>query len=111
MPERLPSKPERHAAARSNVVPIRALQYIVVIFVIFCALIFLAPYVGSESVRAEAEAPAKVAKQDKHKRNSETFWNGPIPTVEISFDREEWEFLHRDNRRYCTATLTEARKI
>ena len=88
----------------------RALQYIVVILVIFVALVFVAPYVGSEPVRAEAEVPAKVAKQDKHKRNSETFWNGPIPTVEISFDREEWEFLHRDNRRYCKATLIEAGK-
>jgi hypothetical protein len=69
----------------------------VVILIIFGLPRFVAPYVGSEPVRVEADVSAKVQKQDKHKRNIETFWSGPIPVSGISFDREEWEFLHRDN--------------
>ena len=92
----------------------RSLQYAVVIVVIAAALMFLTPYVGSEPVRVETPAtpttPTKVSKDEKLKKLGESFWNGAIPTIEISFDPEEWDFLHRDNRRYCKATLIEGTK-
>ena len=92
----------------------RALQYLFVLAVIVCALMFLTPYVGSEPVRVEAPAPPpapKESKGEKLKKLGETFWEGAFPTVELSFDPEEWDYLHRDNRRYCKATLTEGAKV
>ncbi len=94
----------------------RTLQYFFVLLAIAGALVFLAPYVDSEPVRAEvapttkASKASKASKAEKQKTLGENFWSGPFPSVEISFEPEEWEFLQRDNRRYCKATLVEGTK-
>ncbi len=89
----------------------RALQYLFVLFTIALALAVLSPYVASEPVRIEAPAPSKVSKEEKLKKLGESFWTNAFPTVEFSFDPEEWDYLHRDNRRYCKATLIEGTKV
>ncbi len=88
----------------------RALQYFFVVTVIVGAFIFLSPYVVSEPERVEPDAPMKVKKDERLKQQAESFWNGPLPSVEISFVPTEWEYLNRDNRRYCKATLVEGEK-
>ena len=90
---------------------LRALQYAVVFAVIAGALLFLTPYVGSEPVNVAPEIPDKVAKAAKHKKNSENFWGSDFPTIKVSFTPEEWEFLHRDNRRYVKASIEEGAKV
>jgi hypothetical protein len=91
----------------------RLLQYVLVLMVIFGALAYIAPNVASESVRADTVAtalPQKLSKADKQRKAGESFWSEPFPIVEIAFEPEEWEYLHRDNRRYCRATLIEGEK-
>ena len=90
----------------------RALQYLVVLAVIAGALAAIAPRVGSAPVPATtATPPPKESKDEKLKKLGESFWAGAFPTVELSFDPEEWDYLHRDNRRYCKATLIEGEKM
>ena len=72
---------------------------------------FLVPRVGSQTPPAAFAAPLpKESKEEKQRKLGETFWTGAFPTVEVSFEPEEWDYLHRDNRRYCKATLTEGAK-
>ncbi len=90
----------------------RKLKYLFVLIIIAGAIAALTPYLGSEPVRAETEAApvAKVSKEEKLKKFGESFWTAAFPSVEFSFDPEEWDYLHRDNRRYCKATMTEGAK-
>ena len=90
----------------------RALQYLFVLIVIAGALLFLAPYVGSEPIHIEAAAtpPPKIPKDERLKIMGGEFWAGTIPSVEFSFEPEEWDYLHRDARRYCKATMIEGAK-
>ena len=54
-------------------------------------------------------APTKQAlpKKDKHRKNSDEFFLGPVVHLEFKFDGEEWEYLKRDQRRYAEATMIE----
>ena len=90
----------------------RVLKYLLVLLVIGRAITALLPYFGSEPARAQATStpPPKVSKEEKAKKRGENFWTVAFPSVEFSFDPEEWEYLHRDNRRYCKATMIEGSK-
>ena len=112
MAQTLERPPAQNTAAPRSSVSMRALQYFFVLLIVAGALVFLSPHLGSAPVPAGA-APVlpKVSKEEKLKKLGESFWTGAFPTVEISFDPEEWDYLHRDNRRYCKATLTEGAKI
>ena len=89
----------------------RTLKYLAVLVVIAGASVFLAGRVGSEPVRdPQPTPPAKVSKEEKLKKLGENFWTAAFPSVEFSFGPEEWDYLHRDNRRYCKATMIEGAK-
>jgi hypothetical protein len=47
-------------------------------------------------------------KLDKRRKEIAAFFEGPVVFLKIDFTKEEWENLHRDNRRYaeCTMLLT-----
>ena len=76
-------------------------------FLFVDAPLAVVPPVGSTPSPA---VPASAAAEPRRKKKDENFWFGPIPSIEISFTPEEWEFLKRDNRRYCKATLVEGGK-
>ena len=86
----------------------RKLQFTLVVLVMIAGGIYLAPYVGSEPIIAEAPE-AKVPKKEKQKKNADSFFTmeGPIPELKFEFKPEEWEYLNKDNRRYAECTMTE----
>lgn len=90
----------------------RTLKYLLVLLVIAGAGFSLTPYLGSGPVRAEATPvpPPKISKDEKLKKMGESFWSAEFPSVEFSFEPEEWDYLNRDNRRYCKASLIEGAK-
>ena len=90
----------------------RTLKYLFILIVIAGAALALTPYLGSGPVHAETTAtPApKLGKDEKLKKLGESFWTAAFPSVELSFEPEEWDYLHRDNRRYCKAAMTEGAK-
>jgi hypothetical protein len=51
--------------------------------------------------------PQALQKKDKHRKNSDEFFLGPVVHLEFEFKPEEWEYLKRDNRRYAECTVTE----
>lgn len=66
------------------------------------------------AVIAPALAPAIPAvtkqllpKKDKHRKNTDEFFLGPVVHMEFKFEPEEWEYLKRDPRRYAEATIIE----
>src|SRR5687767_4241970 len=48
-----------------------------------------------------------LSKKDKHRKNADEFFLGPVVHLEFEFEPEEWEFIKRDHRRYAEATITE----
>ncbi len=101
--------PGRRAASTSYRGRMRALQYVFVLAVIAGAVLFLAG--GSEPQHVEIPPPPKVSKEQKNKKKEENFWTGVFPAVKISFGQEEWDYIHRDNRRYAKASMVENGKI
>jgi hypothetical protein len=48
----------------------------------------------------------QLAKKDKHRKNADDFFQGPVVHLEFAFDPEEWEYIKRDHKRYAEATIT-----
>jgi hypothetical protein len=48
-----------------------------------------------------------LAKKDKHRKNADEFFQGPVVHLEFEFEAEEWEYIKRDHRRYAEVTITE----
>ncbi len=98
-------------------------------------LLFVAPHVLSDPVRAQIapaakpiervapvqpatpkpelalpsleSAPPAAGKPSKHRKSIDAFFSGPIPTLKFNFVPEEWENLKRDNRRYAECEMVE----
>lgn len=46
-------------------------------------------------------------KKDKHRKNADEFFLGPVVHLDFQFEAEEWEYLKKDHRRYAEATMIE----
>jgi spore coat protein H len=51
--------------------------------------------------------PQALPKKDKHRKNTDDFFLGPVVHLEFKFDPEEWENIKKDNRRYAEAVMIE----
>ena len=81
----------------------RLFHYGVLILASAAAVITLVPR-GSEPLRA---APAEISKEEKHQKNADAFFAGPIRRIAIEMASEEIERLKRDERNYVEAVIKE----
>jgi hypothetical protein len=89
----------------------RTLQYFFILIAIVGALAFLAPYVDSEPVRVEFDSACESFQGREIEKAGREFF-GPLRSHRwrSRSSRRNGSFLHRDNRRYCKATLIEGAK-
>lgn len=61
----------------------------------------------STAADAAPAAQAKLSKPDKNRKLVNEFFlpTGPVPTFEFTFDKENWEYLGRDGRRYAEGEI------
>lgn len=78
------------------------------IVIILGGALFVAPFIVSEPVHAEALPEGKGA---KNKKVADDFFNGPILSMEITLTKEEMDRLKRDERNYAEATIKEGGKV
>ena len=87
------------------------LRNLLLVLVLAAGFIYIAPYLGSEPVRAaqlpELGKAAVVTKEEKHRKNAHEFFTGPIPKLRFEFAPEEWENLKKDHRRYVECQMIE----
>jgi spore coat protein H len=51
--------------------------------------------------------PQTLAKKDKHRKNADAFFAGPVVHLEFTFKPDDWESLKKDNRQYAECTIIE----
>ncbi len=83
------------------------LNVLLLFLVLLAGAVFMAPFISSEPVRAEAPEESKSA---KHKKTGDNLFSGPIVSIEINMVAEEFERLKRDARNYAEATVKEGGK-
>ena len=80
----------------------KQLNAILLVLVLVCGAVIVAPFVGSEPVRADGP---KAGKGEKNGKIADDFFNGPTLSMEITLTNEELERLKRDNRNYAEGTI------
>lgn len=51
--------------------------------------------------------PQTLSKKDKHRKNADAFFAGPVVHLEFIFKPDDWETLKKDNRNYAECVMIE----
>ena len=66
-----------------------------------------APALALQDVPPLTAAVPAAPKRNANRKLIDEFFSGPIPTLKFEFEKEEWEYLQKDHRRYAECTMTE----